>query len=348
MSVFAHSRETNRIEPAFRVRPDRPLALLKKCPVHGVTPMLTLAGLADELGVGWIVAKDESARMRLGSFKALGGAYAVAQMICDAAGVDDPTKSPDIAAGMVFVTASAGNHGLSVAAGARIFGAKAVIVLPATAPEAFAERIRAAGAQVIAGGSYDESVADAIRLAEENAWIHLSDGSWPGYIGPPALVMEGYSVLAEECRAHFEERGEWPTHVFIQAGVGGIAGAVAAHVREKWAVQPQVVVVEPDRAPCLQNSAKAGKLVPGSGPVSNMGRLDCKNASMIAFEALRHDADVFMTISDEAAAQAVTILERHDIATTPSGAAGLAGLIALEPGADSRSMIVVSEGPEHG
>lgn len=347
MALLVHHRREAAPPRAFRADPARPLALLSKCPVHAQTPLRQLDSLARSLGIA-VMAKDETQRMRLGSFKALGGAFAVAQMICNAAGVADPMEAPETAAAMTLVTASAGNHGLSVAAGAKIFGATAVIILPQSAPQPFADRIRATGARVMAGGSYDECVADAIRLTEERGWLHLADGSWPGYQEQPALVMEGYTVLAEECRASFAHAATWPTDVLLQAGVGGLAAAFAAHVREHWAVQPRIIVVEPDRAPCLQRSIEAGSLTPVDGPESNMARLDCKNASMIAFDSLNRDADVFLTISDIEAAKAVELAAQHGIGTTPSGAAGLAGLAALGLGARDRALIIITEGPELG
>ncbi len=321
---------------------------LARRPGHAPTPLHALPGLAGALGIGGLSIKDEGQRLGLGSFKALGGAFAVAQMICDASGATDPTLAREQARSMIFVTASAGNHGLSVAAGARLFGSRAVVLLPDTAPSGFATRIAAAGAEVFEGGSYDDCVGEAIRMADDKGWLHLSDGSWPGYVDRPALVLEGYTILAEECRRAFEKTGTWPTHVFLQAGVGGLAAAVAANIRETWPQQPQVIVVEPDRAACLRNSILAGHLVEGAGPVSNMGRLDCKNASMIAYESLRGDADTFVTVTDEAAEAAVAHFVNHGFATTPSGAAGLAGLIEYAPGAESRCLIIVSEGPEHG
>lgn len=342
-------RGENAVPRQFRATAERPLAFLKQCPAYEPTPLQELGGLAEALGVTALYAKDETRRMRLGSFKALGAAFAVAQMVAEAAGTEDldSAAARAAAAGMTFITASAGNHGLSLAAGAKVFGAKAVIVLSATVPEAFAGRIRALGAEVLRiDGSYDDSVASAIQTAEQNGWLLLADGSWEGYTERPALVMEGYTVLAEECRADSAARGAWPTHVFLQAGVGGLAAAVAANIRESWAEQPEIVVVEPEAAPCLIASIEAGRLTRAEGPDSNMGRLDCKEASLIAYEALRGDADRFMTVSDEAAAAAARLLEAHGIATTPSGAAGLAGLQAQRPGAASRCLIVVSEGPE--
>ena len=331
----------------FRTSAARPLAMLKSCPAYQPTPLQSLDALAKESGIAALWAKDETQRMGLGSFKALGGAFAVAQMISDAAGTPD-LASPEAraaAAGMTFITASAGNHGLSVAAGARVFGARAVIVLSASVPESFAERIRALNAEVVrVDGSYEDSVAEAMCLAETEDWLLLADGSWDGYIDRPAMVMEGYTVLAEECRADFAATGDWPTHVFLQAGVGGLAAAVAAHIRSYWERQPEIIVVEPDAAPCLMASAKAGALTRADGPLSNMGRLDCKDASLIAFDSLRRDAELFVTVSDKDAAAVAALYAVHGIETTPSASATLAALKLVAPGPDSRCLLIVSEG----
>jgi len=327
------------------------MAMLQQCPVYEATPLRSMSSLAGELGIGALSVKDESGRMRLGSFKALGGVFAVAQMIEDASGTPDLTseKARETAANMTFITASAGNHGLSVAAGARIFGARGIIVLGAAVPESFAERIRKTGAEVVrVQGSYEDSVRYAVDAAEENGWLLLADGSWKGYTQRPALVMEGYTVLAEECRKDFAAKGNWPTHVFLQAGVGGLAAATAAHIRDLWAKQPVIIVVEPDAAPCLLKSVEAGQLTRTEGPESNMGRLDCKDASLIAFDSLRDDADLFVTVTDGEAEAAVRLFARHEIITTPSGAAALAALQQTEPGPDACCMLVATEGPEKG
>lgn len=333
----------------FRTEPDRPMAMLQLCPVYEPTPLHVMPAFAGDLGIGALMVKDETRRMRLGSFKALGGVFAVAQMIVDASGAADldSEQARATAAGMTFITASAGNHGLSVAAGAHIFGARGIIVLCSAVPEGFAERIRKAGSEVIrVDGSYEDSVEYAIDAAEQNGWLLLADGSWDGYTERPALIMEGYTVLAEECRREFEKSGTWPTHVFVQAGVGGLASALAAHIREHWPARPQIIVVEPDAAPCLLKSVEAGKLTRAEGPESNMGRLDCKDASLIAFEALRQDADLFMTVTDEDAESASRKYASHGIQTTPSGAAPLAALQELDPGPDARCLLIATEGPE--
>ena len=361
MEIFRHTRNvtaSDEVSHFFRVSADRPQALLGACPAYAKTPIVACPALAVSLGLGSLRVKDESSRMHLGSFKALGGAFAVAQLLKSnienklgqTLNPDDLTgdQAKSLARDYTFATASAGNHGLSVAAGAKVFGAQAVIFLSETVPEAFAMRIRGLGADVVrVAGSYDASVNAAIQKADANGWQLLADGSWPGYIDPPALVMEGYMVLAEECRADFEANDDWPTHVFLQAGVGGLAASVSAHIRKTWPQQPLITIVEPDAAPCLLYSIKAGALVRADGPDSNMGRLDCKDASLIAFEALRWDADVFVTISDEEAREAADKFAGYQMPTTPSGAAGLAAIMNRDLGLheESHCLVIVSEGP---
>ena len=289
--------------------------------------------------------------MGLGSFKALGGAYAIAQMILDQCGESDLfcENARNTASKMTFITASAGNHGLSVAAGARVFGSRAVIVLSATVPEGFANRIRQMGAEVVrTAGSYEDSVDYAKKVADDNNWLLLADGSWEGYTERPALIKEGYTVLAEECRVEFETINVWPDHVFLQAGVGGLAAGVAAHIREFWAVQPKIIVVEPEAAPCLLRSVEAGELTRVEGPVSNMGRLDCKDASLITFASLKDDADGFQLISEQEAEDAANMCGHYGLPTTPSGAAGIAALLKIKPDSESRCLVILSEGPEEG
>ncbi|NKB77733.1 MAG: diaminopropionate ammonia-lyase [Gammaproteobacteria bacterium] len=349
MITYQNTRTDLTAPRLFRVSAERPLAMLRQCPVYKPTPMSAVPSLAQTLGTGELYVKDESQRMNLGSFKALGGAYALAQMVCDKADNEDTMSErfKSVAREMTFITASAGNHGLSLAAGAKVFGSNAVIVLSTTVPEPFAERIRGIGADVVrVDGNYEDSVAHAIELADENDWLLLADGSWEGYIERPALVMEGYSVIAEEARIEFSASGDWPTHVFLQAGVGGLAASFAANIREHWDVQPTIIIVEPDAAPCLLQSVKSGKLTRGEGPESNMGRLDCKDASLITFEALRCDADLFVTVSDEQAQAATDLLGEHGFPSTPSGAATFAALTEMTLPKDSRCFMIVSEGPE--
>ncbi|MDJ0639913.1 MAG: pyridoxal-phosphate dependent enzyme [Paracoccaceae bacterium] len=334
------------------ILPDAPLPisdpngvarLLAMCPAHAETPLTKSADLAVLAGVAEVWIKDERARMNLGSFKSLGAAHAIAR---DAAALA-PVAWETALTGRTYVTASAGNHGLSVAAGARIFGARAVIHIAETVPEAFAERLAARGADVVReGATYEDSMAAAENAAAANGWTLLSDSSWPGYTEPARRVMEGYLQLAAEAARQIDSP---PTHVILQAGVGGLAAAVAAYARSIWGDQVEIIVVEPAAAPALFESIRAGNLVTADGPVSEMGRLDCKTPSLVAFAGLARDADRFVTITEAEAQSGVARLEECGFTTTHSGGAGLAALLAgLDMGHDARVMAILSEGPEDG
>ena len=272
--------------------------------------------------------------MGLGSFKALGGAYAVARA------VERGGRA------QTFCCASAGNHGLSVAAGARAFGSQAVIFLSRTVPAAFEARIRDLGVRVVRfGENYEESMKEATARSKKEGWILISDSSWPGYLDIPAEVMEGYTVIAWECARSFRTEKDWPTHVFLQAGVGGLAAAITHHIRSAWEVRPRIVVVEPDRAPCLGASVRAGRPVLVEGAASNMGRLDCKEPSVLALEVLSEMADEFLTVTDQSASEAEAFMAKLGLPTTPSGAAGLAAAFHYPFEATARPMFLLTEGP---
>ncbi len=316
----------------------RPLALLARCPKAAETPLVEAPDLARRAGVGSVFVKDERDRMGLGSFKALGAAYVIAR---------DAAEGP--VTGATYVTASAGNHGMSVAAGAQAFGARAVVYIAETVPEAFAKRLSAWGAEVQREGAiYEDSMAAAARAAEAHGWVLLSDSSWEGYVERPHTLMEGYLVLMEEA---VRQMPAPPTDIFLQAGVGGLAAASAAYARKAWGRGPRIVVVEPEVAPPIFASAEAGKPVVTTGPSSAMGRLDCKEASLVALKGLARDADDFALISEVEGAAGAEAARSAELPTTPSGAAGLAGLLAAETGvlgldAASRVLVILSEGPE--
>ena len=211
------------LEPLPCADASRVAALLAQCPAHAPTPLHDLPALASGLGVARIRVKDERDRMGLGSFKALGAAHAIAR---EAAACRGDAGWETALQDRVFVTASAGNHGLSVAAGARLFGAKAVVYLAQTVPETFATRLREKGAEVVRGGAdYEASMEAAGRAAQERGWTLLSDSSWPDYTALPWRVMEGYLQLAAETVGMMHAL---PTHILLQAGVGGLAAAAAA------------------------------------------------------------------------------------------------------------------------
>ena len=311
--------------------PQKVLTLLQKCPEYQSTPLIEHRELTTLMGCERFWVKDERSRMSLGSFKALGGAYAVYCLMQQGAGP-------------IFCCASAGNHGLSVAAGARAFGAEAVVILSQAVPQSFEAQIRELGAQVIRhGDTYEESMKFALSESAERGWELVSDSSWEGYTETPRLVMEGYTVIAWEMAQEFQKQGAWPTLLYLQAGVGGLAAALTSEIRRSWPEQPQIIVVEPGAAPCLRESVKQDRLITISGPSSVMGRLDCKEPSLLAFEILRTQADGFVTVPDKLTQTVCGRLEKFGLHTTPSAAAGLTAAYRSWLPGEARVLTVLTE-----
>lgn len=279
------------------------------------TPLRDLPTLPDALDIGQVLYKDEGHRFGLKSFKALGGAYAVDRLVAQKG-----------AAGLTVACATDGNHGRSVAWGARRAGVRAVIYVHETVSEGRAEAIRSLGATVVREGrTYDDSIRACSQAAAAHGWHIVSDTSWPGYEDVPKDVMQGYALLAIEAEA----QGARPTHVFVQGGVGGLAAGVLSHGWEgKGAERPIFIVVEPDKAACLFESAKAGAVTAVGGDLDTiMAGLACGEPSILAWRVLDHGADAFMTIGDDAAADAMRLLAQLGVVGGESGVAGLAGLI---------------------
>ncbi|MEL7253615.1 MAG: pyridoxal-phosphate dependent enzyme [Pseudomonadota bacterium] len=300
--------------------------------IPGETPLVEAHGLGAET---WV--KDERPRMGMGSFKALGAAYVIATDAMETGAADMSTAL----AGRTYATASAGNHGLSLAFGAARFGAEAVVFIADTVPESFADRLRSHGARVVRQGeNYEASMDAAMRISRVKGWTLLSDSSWAGYYDRPHRLMEGYLVMAAEAARQMPAP---PTHIFLQAGVGGLACACALHFRQVWGDAPQIIVVEPDRAPALEASIRAGKPVESKGDVSSMGRLDCKVPSFIALKQLAKDADGFALISEDEAQGILASLADQGLASTPSGAAGIACLRQIGLGEGDRALCILSE-----
>jgi diaminopropionate ammonia-lyase len=282
---------------------------------YAPTPLRDLAAIADRLDLAQVLYKDEGERFGLKSFKALGGAYAVDRLVAQK-GVADLTVT----------CATDGNHGRSVAWGARRAGVEAVIYVHETVSEGRADAIASYGATVVREGrTYDDSVRACAEAAGRNGWEIVSDTSWPGYEDVPRDVMQGYAVLAMEAEA----QGARPTHVFVQGGVGGLAAGVLSYRWEKLgAERPILVVVEPENAACLFESARAGAVTAVGGDLDTiMAGLACGEPSILAWRILEPGADAFMTIPDRAAAEAMRLLASLGIVGGESGVAGLAGLI---------------------
>lgn len=339
------------------------------CPMPRATPLYSLPVLARSLGIASLHVKDEGQRLGLGSFKALGGAYAVMKQVVAEAERHlgcpvDPAELQsdrvrDIARKMTVACATDGNHGRSVAAGARIVGCRAVVFIHAGVSESRAAAIAGFGAEIIrVAGAYDESVVEATQQSRLNGWTIISDTAWEGYEDIPLDVMQGYTVMAGEA---FDALPAPPTHLFLQAGVGGMAAAVAAHAADLYGdAIPRIIVVEPARAACLFESGKAGRAVTiAHGEATVMAMLECFTPSLIAWEILHPLADGFLTLPEEVAIDAMKRLAQPGgddpaILAGESGGTGLAGLIAaladpevatcLGLGADSHVLVFNSEG----
>ncbi|MGV9773371.1 diaminopropionate ammonia-lyase [Streptosporangium sp. NPDC003464] len=362
----ARERELIGVDHAVRAR-----SFFRGHPAYGRTPLRPLPALAGTAGVASIRVKDESGRMGLGSFKALGGMYAVARLVRTEAEAEAGTGTEgdhgpgpaeerlrEVAARTPFVCASAGNHGLSVTAAVRGLGGRPIVFLSEDVPEQFAHRLRSLGAEVRRGGSdYEESMATALEAAGRHGWRLVSDSSWDGYTTVPLDIMRGYTVLFDEIGELGElgetgEAGEAPTHVFVQAGVGGLAAAAAGYVRDRWGEGPRVVVVEPQAAPCLLASARAGRPTRVDGGRTRLGRLDCREPSLLAWRLLSRLADAFVTVTDGQAEAAARLLAAEGVRVSACGAAGAAGLLsldqdtraALELGPGSSVLVVGTEG----
>ena len=302
-------------------------------------------------GVGDILYKDESGRFGIGSFKALGGAYAVLRLLRQ----DIRTRTGkfvgshdllsgrwrDITARITVTGATDGNHGRSVAWGARIFGCRCVIYIHETVSEGRARAIANYGAEVRrVKGTFDDAVRRCGADAAANGWHEVSDTAYEGYIEVPRDVMQGYSLMAEEALA---QTSAVPSHVFVQGGVGGLAAGVCSYLWERLgADRPRTIVVEPVKADCIYRSAVAGRPTPAEGALDTiMAGLACGEVSILAWRILEAGADAFITIGDEAAAECMRVLASGQFGDAPlvageSAVAGLAGLLLASTDADAR------------
>lgn len=320
-------------------------------PGYHPTPLVQLAPLATEFGLGGIYYKDEASRFGLGSFKALGGAYAVLYLlqrkIIDHCGKSVSARDleggqfRELVAGITVVTATDGNHGRSVAWAAQRFGCRCRIYIHAGVSERREQAMQELGAEVIrVSGNYDESVRVAASDARAQNWHVVSDTSYRGYTELPAKVMAGYSVMLAEIMQQLPSPAGL-THLFVQGGVGGLAAAATAYLWEKLgANRPRCIVVEPVLADCLFQSARNNRItVAQVTEESIMAGLSCGEVSKLAWEVLGLATDDFMTITDELVAPVMRMLAQgswvtvdhrpvHGIEAGESAVAGLAACLA--------------------
>ncbi|MGM9513493.1 diaminopropionate ammonia-lyase [Roseateles sp. DB2] len=307
------------------------------------TPAWSMPGLARALGIAQLTIKDESRRSVLGSFKALGAPNALIKLVqrrfaqagWSAVELLAGRCAQDLAQ-LVVISATDGNHGRALAAAAQSLGCRCVIVLHAQVSDEREQAIAAFGAEIVRiRGSYDDSVHEAARLAQERGWEVVSDTSYEGYEDVPRDVMQGYGVIADELLTEQGSEGSCPwTHVLLQGGVGGLAAGIVGCFWDRFgAARPHFIVVEPEQADCLLQSAIAGRPARAGGSVDSvMAGLACGEASPLAWRFLQPAVDAFMTVSDTQAEAAMRCLADGSQGDVPlvAGESGVAGLAALQ------------------
>ena len=316
---------------------------------YAATPLVELSALARRSGVRSILVKDESQRFGLNAFKALGGLFALVRVICKHLGLDyrvitmDWLQEPEIqrvVSNMVFVSATDGNHGRGISWAAGMLGCEAHIYMPKGSVPARAQAIRDAGRAegTITDMSYDDAVRHAAKMAEENGWFLIQDTSWPGYEEVPKWIIQGYTTMVYEAVRQMQKMGySRPTHVFLQAGVGAMAGGGLGSLKCIYQdALPCVSIVEPDQVACIFESALQNDGLPhpasGSGETIMAG-LNCGEPCQITWPILRDHADFYFACPDSVAARGMRVLAAPMPGDQPitSGESGAvtAGLLSL-------------------
>jgi len=284
------------------------------------TPLILLNKLSKELNLNKIYYKDESKRFDLKSFKALGGAYAVEK-------VASGNKN------IIVSTATAGNHGRSVAWGARRLGLECKIFISEYVSEARGKAMEDLGASVVkVKGNYEKSLIECIKQSTENNWQIVQDVAWKNYMLVPKLTMAGYSVMMKEIvdKINYEEI----SHIFLQAGVGGMAGAMVAGAARYLKNVPKIIVVEPDSAACVMESIKTGKIEKiDIEKESLMGGMSCGEPSLVPWEILKKTVNYCISLPDEDIARTMKLLgngtfSNEKIIAGENSAPGVISLIA--------------------
>jgi len=291
----------------------------KSFPMYAPTPLALLPETAKTLGIGEIYVKNESFRFGLNAFKVLGGSYAIGNYLARQLGKPLAETGYDVLTAaetrkklgdITFITATDGNHGRGVAWTANTLGQKSVVHMPKGTVAERLNNIRLAGADAdIIDGNYDDAVRLSRKEAEENGWVIVQDTSWEGYEEIPAWIMQGYCTMGLEA---YEQLPQKPTHIFLQAGVGSMAGTIAALFASIYGEdRPKVIIVEPNNADCFYRTAAAndGKTHIVTGEMKTiMAGLACGEPCGLAWDILRDYADHFIAFPDWAAAKGMRIL----------------------------------------
>ncbi len=345
----AHERDRSRASAS----PSREaIEFHRALPGYSPTRLVDLPSIAEELGVGRVVAKDESSRLGLPAFKALGASWAVHRALRDL-----PDEGP-----RVIVTATDGNHGRAVARFSRLLGHRARIVVPPGVHPSAVQAIRDEGAEVsTVDGTYDDAVAEAARLADEIGGVLVQDTAWTGYEQIPGWIVEGYATLFAEADEQLARSGiARPDLVLVPAGVGSLLQAALAHYRGDRAVPGTVVAsVEPEAAACMGPSLLAGEAVTVPTGVTIMAGLNCGTPSSLAWPYIVNGLDAAIAVSDEDDIRAAHDLADLGVLAGPCGGAGLAAarLALTGPGSaerrrhlgvgpDSTVLLVITEGAD--
>lgn len=321
-----------------------PRAFHRTMPGYRQTRLVHAADLAGQLGIGELWIKDESRRLELPSFKVLGGSWAVHRLLMDRAGEpfagrgwDDLRRVSARLAPLTLCTATDGNHGRGVARMARLLGLDAVVYIPDDMVPARRAAIESEGATVVVNpGDYDTAVAHAAGEAVEHGWEVVADVAYDGYQEVPRWVMDGYDTIFDECD---EQLPGPPDAVFVQAGVGALAGATVQHYAS-MGHDTRFAAVEPLQAACLLESARAGRPVTlENSQGSIMAGLNCGTPSTVAWPRLFAHLDAYIAIPDERAVEAMRLLADHDVESGESGAAGLGGLLEVAGLSEAREAL---------
>lgn len=329
-------------------------------PGYQATPLVSLPDLANAAHVGSIFYKDEGWRFGLGSFKPLGGAYAVFRVIegeIHRTTGQQVTSTEllngahrDAIAEITVCAATDGNHGRSVAWGARMFGCRCIIYINEAVSEGREKAIAFYGAEVRrTPGSFDDAVRTASEISAVEGWHVVPDTAAGGNVAAARNVTQGYAVLADEVVSQLSGEAP-PSHLFIQAGVGGLAAATCGQLWQAYGeARPITVSVEPQSADCWFKSLQAGEPVTVSGEMDSlMAGLACGQPSPLAWPILKTGAHAAMTIPDEAAAETMCLLAEGKGGDQPivggeSGVAGLAAFLLASQDADARTLLGLDE-----
>ncbi|GAA0182778.1 diaminopropionate ammonia-lyase [Clostridium sediminicola] len=296
-------------------------AFHKSFPEYSVTPLAKLNELSKYLGVKNIYVKDESYRFGLNAFKGLGGSYCVGKYIASKLGMNiedlsyEKMTSDEIKnrlGEITFVTATDGNHGRGIAWTANRLGYKSVVYMPKGSSIERLNNIKALGADAfITDLNYDDTVRMANANAEKYGWILVQDTSWEGYESIPGWIMEGYTTMGYEIIEQLKD--ENPTHIFLQAGVGAMAGAITGFFTDYYSKQnrPVITIIEPNKADCIFKTAEAkdGSLHMVTGDMDTiMAGLACGEPCPIGWNVLNEYADNFLSVPDYIAAKGMRLL----------------------------------------